>query len=171
MGVAVLATALIVLAIPPLWKHFAHPPQLRTVMVADFANTTGDATFDRTLKRALEIDLEQSPYIDVMSERESVSMLQQMGRNDSSAITPEIAKELCERSNLQVLLTGSIAPVGQEYLLMLEATDCASGKMLLGQRPRPLPRRRCLPRWTRSPTASDTTWANPHSLWRAIGCR
>jgi DNA-binding winged helix-turn-helix (wHTH) protein/Flp pilus assembly protein TadD len=132
MGVAVLATALIVLAIPPLWKHFAHPPQLRTVMVADFANTTGDATFDRTLKRALEIDLEQSPYIDVMSERESVSMLQQMGRNDSSAITPEIAKELCERSNLQVLLTGSIAPVGQEYLLMLEATDCASGKMLFG---------------------------------------
>jgi DNA-binding winged helix-turn-helix (wHTH) protein/predicted Zn-dependent protease len=132
MGVAVLAGALFVLATPSVWKHFAIPPQLRTVMVADFANTTGDATFDRTLKRALEIDLEQSPYIDVMSERESVNTLQQMGRNDTSAIPPEIAKELCERSNRQVLLTGSIAPVGQEYLLMLEATDCASGKMLSG---------------------------------------
>jgi DNA-binding winged helix-turn-helix (wHTH) protein/predicted Zn-dependent protease len=128
----VLVGALIALVAASLWKHFANPPQLRTVMVADFANTTGDATFDRTLKRALEIDLEQSPYIDVMSEREAVNTLQQMGRNDSSAITPGIAKEICERSNRQVLLTGSIAPVGQEYLLTLQATDCASGKMLAG---------------------------------------
>jgi DNA-binding winged helix-turn-helix (wHTH) protein/Tfp pilus assembly protein PilF len=132
MAVAVLAGALIALATPSVWKHFAKPPQLRTVMVADFANTTGDVTFDRTLKRALEIDLEQSPYIDVMSEREAVSTLQQMGRNDTSAITPEIAKEICERSNRQVLLTGSIAAVGQEYLLMMQATDCASGKLLSG---------------------------------------
>jgi tetratricopeptide (TPR) repeat protein len=132
MGVALLAGALIAVATPSLWKHFANPPQPRTVMVADFANTTGDATFDHTLKRALEIDLEQSPYIDVMSEREAVSTLQQMGRNDSSAITPGIAREICERSNRQVLLTGNIAPVGQEYLLTLEATDCASGKMLSG---------------------------------------
>lgn len=132
MGVAVLAGALIALGTTSLWKHFANPPQLRKVMVADFANTTGDVTFDRTLKRALEIGLEQSPYLDVMGEREAVSTLQLMGRNDSSAITPEIAKEICERSNRQVLLTGNIAPLGHDYLLTLEATDCASGKKLSG---------------------------------------
>jgi DNA-binding winged helix-turn-helix (wHTH) protein/Tfp pilus assembly protein PilF len=132
MGVGILATALIALVAPSLWKHFSKPPQLRTVMVADFADATGDATFDRTLKRALEIDLEQTPYIDVMSEREVVGTLHQMGREDTSAIAPGIAREICERSNRQVLLTGSIAPVGQEYLLMLQATDCVSGKMLSG---------------------------------------
>ena len=50
------------------WKHLTHPPQLRKVIVADFQNSTGDPTFDHTLKQALEIDLEQSPYIDVMGE-------------------------------------------------------------------------------------------------------
>jgi DNA-binding winged helix-turn-helix (wHTH) protein/Tfp pilus assembly protein PilF len=131
-GVALLAAALIALAATLAWRHFAPPPQIRKVMVADFANSTGDAAFDHTLKRALEIDLEQSPYVDVMSEREAMSILKLMGLNSASAITPAIAKEICERSNRQVLLTGNIAPMGQEYLLTLEATDCASGKELAG---------------------------------------
>jgi DNA-binding winged helix-turn-helix (wHTH) protein/Flp pilus assembly protein TadD len=129
-GVSLLAAALLALAAILAWKHFASPPQTRKVMVADFANTTGDPSFDRTLKRALEIDLEQSPYIDVMSEREAMSTLKLMGLNSSTAITPGIAKEICERSNRQVLLTGNIAPMGQEYLLTLQASDCASGKEL-----------------------------------------
>jgi len=132
MEETILVGVLIALIAASLWKHFASPHPLRKVMVADYANSTGDVTFDHTLKRALEIDLEQSPYIDVMSEREAVSTLQQMGRNDSSAMTPEIAKEICERNNRQVLLTGNITSVGQEYLLMLEATDCASGEVLVG---------------------------------------
>jgi DNA-binding winged helix-turn-helix (wHTH) protein/tetratricopeptide (TPR) repeat protein len=131
-GISVLATMLIALAATLAWKHFAPQTQLRKVMVADFINTTGDATFDRTLKRALEIGLEQSPYIDVMSEREALGTLGLMGRKDSAAITPDIAKEVCERSNRQVLLTGSIAAVGTEYLLTVEATDCISGKKLAG---------------------------------------
>jgi DNA-binding winged helix-turn-helix (wHTH) protein/tetratricopeptide (TPR) repeat protein len=131
-GVSLLAAALIALAAILAWKHFASTPQIRKVMVADFANTTGDPAFDRTLKRALEIDLEQSPYIDVMSEREAMSTLQLMGLDGASALTSGIAKEICERSNRQVLLTGNIAPMGHEYLLTLEATDCASGKQLAG---------------------------------------
>ena len=127
-----LAAALIALAATLAWKHFASPPQIRKVMVADFANTTGDAAFDHTLKRALEIDLEQSPYVDVMREREAMSTLQLMALNNASPITSGVAKEICERSNRQVLLTGNIALVGQEYLLTLEATDCASGKELAG---------------------------------------
>ncbi|MGA7343364.1 MAG: tetratricopeptide repeat protein, partial [Terracidiphilus sp.] len=112
------------------WQRWRSPPALRTILVADFTNSTGDPTFDRTLKRALEIDLEQSPYIDVMSDREAMSTLDLMGRSESSAITPDIAREICERSNRQVLLAGNILPMGREYLLTVEATDCASGRQL-----------------------------------------
>jgi len=131
-GIFLVAAALIALTATIAWRHVAPPPQIRKVMVADFANSTGDAAFDHTLKRALEIDLEQSPYVDVMSERETMSTLQLMGLNNTSAITPGVAKEICERNNRQVLLTGNIALIGREYLLTLEATDCASGKKLAG---------------------------------------
>jgi len=114
------------------WKHLTHPPQLRKVIVADFQNSTGDATFDHTLKQALEIDLEQSPYIDVMGEHEAANSLQLMGRDRGSAITPEVARELCERSNRQVMLTGSILSLGREYLLTVEATDCSNGSQIAG---------------------------------------
>ena len=126
--VSVLAAA----ATTYIWFRFSKPPELRKVMVADFTNTTGDTTFDRTLKRALEIELEQSPYMDVMGDGEVLSTLHLMGRNDDAPITPAIARELCERSNRQVLLAGSIAKLGGEYLLTLEATDCASGKRVIG---------------------------------------
>ncbi len=115
-----------------MWRRWAHPPELRSVMVADFLNSTGDVTFDHTLKRALEIDLEQSPYIDVMSGREAMSTLALMGRSQDSAITGDLAREICERSNRQVLLTGDIAPIGREFLLTVEAADCESGKKLTG---------------------------------------
>ena len=114
------------------WKYVTHPPQLRKVIVADFQNSTGDATFDHTLKQALEIDLEQSPYIDVMSEREAANSLKLMGRGQGSPITPEVAREICERSNRQVMLTGSILPLGREYLLTVEATDCSNGSQIAG---------------------------------------
>jgi eukaryotic-like serine/threonine-protein kinase len=112
------------------WHQRVAPGRYRQIVLADFTNSTGDAAFDHTLKRALEIDLEQSPYIDVMSDGEALSTLHRMGRNDDSPITPEIAKELCERSNRQVLLTGDIAQLGGEYLLTLEATNCGSGERL-----------------------------------------
>jgi DNA-binding winged helix-turn-helix (wHTH) protein/tetratricopeptide (TPR) repeat protein len=132
MGILLLAGAVIAVVATQEWRRLTHPPQLCKVMVADFANSTGDGTFDRTLKRALEIDLGQSPYIDVMSDRETLSTLQSMGRSDGAAITSEVAREICERGNRQVLLTGNIAPFGHEYLLTLEATDCTSGKKLAG---------------------------------------
>ncbi len=114
------------------WRHLTQSPQLRKVIVADFQNSTGDATFDHTLKQALEIDLEQSPYIDVMSEREAANSLQLMGRSQGSAVTPEVAREICERANRQVMLTGTIQSMGREYLLTVQANDCSSGDQLAG---------------------------------------
>ncbi len=112
------------------WRRFRPRPSSATVVVANFLNTTGDATFDHTLDRALEIDLSQSPYMGVMSESEVVSQLRYMGRPIDSPITADLARQICERSNRDAVLTGSIAGVGNSYLLTLEATGCASGKKL-----------------------------------------
>jgi len=132
---ALVIVGVIVAAVWAGWRWWWRPAaraDFYKIVVADFANTTGDGTFDHTLKRALEIDLEQSPFLDVMSEREAVSTLQLMGQKKDAAITANVATELCVRSNRQLLLTGSIASVGTNYLLTLEATDCNSGKKLAG---------------------------------------
>jgi DNA-binding winged helix-turn-helix (wHTH) protein/tetratricopeptide (TPR) repeat protein len=113
------------------WWRPAAPPDFLKIMVADFTNATGDATFDHTLKKALEIDLEQSPFLDVMSPQEAVNTLQLMAQKNDAAIVANVATEVCVRSNRQVLLAGSIASVGHNYLLTLEATDCGSGKELV----------------------------------------
>ena len=129
-GAGVLVLAVAATGAYRAWKRWENPPALRKVLVADFANSTGDATFDHTLKRALEIDLEQTPYIDVMGEREAMNTLELMGRGRDTALSPDVAREICERSNRQVLLSGAILPVGSDYLLTVEATDCESGSKL-----------------------------------------
>jgi len=117
-----------------LWRLMHPRPTSAKVVIADFQNTTGDATFDRTLARALEIDLGQSPYMDVMTEREVVSSLQFMGQKADAPLTPELARQVCERSNRGAVLSGSIASVGHEYLLTLVATDCSTGDKLAGSK-------------------------------------
>jgi len=112
------------------WIHSGGADQVHTVLVADFVNTTGDETFDRALKRALEIDLGQSPSLSVMSAAESVGLQNAMGQKAGAPLTGEVAREVCVRGNRQVVLSGGIASVGQSYLLTLEATDCNSGKKL-----------------------------------------
>jgi pentatricopeptide repeat protein len=126
----IVVTALLAGAGAYEWKRHTLPSRLHKVVVADFANATGDVTFDRTLRRALEIDLSQSPYLDVMSEQEGVSTLSLMGRRSDEAVTSEVARDICVRTGRQVVLTGSITAVGREYLLTLEATDCNSAKKL-----------------------------------------
>jgi len=127
------AVGLAALATWTVWKWLrpAPPAEFQKIVVADFINATGDPAFDRTLKRALEIDLAQSPFLDVMSEGEAVSTLQLMSRKGDVAVAANVAMELCVRSNRQVFLTGSITSVGRAYLLMLGATDCNSGKELV----------------------------------------
>ncbi len=112
------------------WRSHRRLPSSQTVILADFDNRTGDGTFDVVLKKALEIDLAQSPYLDVMSEQEAVGVLQLMGRKMDDGLPPDVAKEVCQRSNRQVMLAGSITNLGREYLVTLEAIDCTSGKRL-----------------------------------------
>ena len=128
---ALVAAVLAVIAVGrAMWARLHPKPSVASVVLADFVNATGDVTFDRTLKRALEIDLEQSPYMNVLSERGGVSTLLFMGRKSDTPITADIGQEICERTNRQALLTGTISTIGNKYLVTLEASSCTTGKQL-----------------------------------------
>jgi len=112
------------------WKHHHPRPASEKVVVADFDNRTGDAAFDDVLDTALEIDLSQSPYLDVMSDQDASNVLRLMGRKPDAPITEDIATEICLRADRQVMLSGSVSSLGRHYLLALQATDCFSGHRL-----------------------------------------
>ncbi len=101
-----------------------------TILIADFVNTTGDNVFDGTLKKALAVDLEQSPYLNVLSEGKVQQTLALMGKPSDTRLTPEIAREICQRSSVKALLTGSIASVGNQYMVTLAAINAASNDTL-----------------------------------------
>lgn len=128
--VAVAAVAAASVAGGYAWKHFHRVPPSPMVVIADFENATGDSGLDRVLDSAIEIDLKQSPYLTFLSQTRVQETLAQMQRPKQAVITPEVAREICQRNNAQVLLKGIMAKFGQEYLLTLDATDCNSGNSL-----------------------------------------
>ncbi len=111
-------------------RHVASFKGSDTVVLADFTNTTGESVFDSTLKQALAIQLEQSPYLKVLSEQKVRSTLKLMDRPLDTRLTNEIAREVCLRTNSKALMTGSIQSVGNHYLIGLRATNCQTGDTL-----------------------------------------
>jgi serine/threonine protein kinase/tetratricopeptide (TPR) repeat protein len=101
-----------------------------TILLADFDNKTGDAVFDGTLRQALAVQLEQSPFLSLISEQRVQQTLPLMGQLRDARLTPQISRELCQRAGSAAVLYGSIAQIGNQYLLTLEAVNCASGKSL-----------------------------------------
>ena len=101
-----------------------------TVVLADFANSTGDAVFDGTLRQGLAVQLEQSPFLSLVSEARIRRTLRRMDRSDDAALTGETARELCERTGGAAVLEGSIAQMGGEYVVGLKATNCRTGEIL-----------------------------------------
>ncbi len=101
-----------------------------TVVLADFANKTGDAVFDDTLKTALNVSLRQSPFLNVLSDSEVAKTLQMMTRPPSTELTPEIARELCQRAGSKAYIAGSIGSLGNEYVLALKGANCQNGDTL-----------------------------------------
>jgi len=101
-----------------------------TIVLADFVNSTGDQIFDDTLKTALTVSLRQSPFLNVLSDSEVAKTLQQMTRPASTKLTPEVARELCQRAGSRAYLAGSIGSLGSEYVLGLKAENCQSGDTL-----------------------------------------
>jgi eukaryotic-like serine/threonine-protein kinase len=116
-----------------LWhqRTQAKPLTNKDVLVlADFTNTTGDAMFDETLRQGLAVQLEQSPFLNLVTEERIRQVLRMMGQPADARLTPEIAREICERTASAAVLTGSIASLGSQYVLGLRAVDCRSGRVL-----------------------------------------
>jgi serine/threonine protein kinase len=101
-----------------------------TVVLADFANSTGDANFDETLTTALNVSLRQSPFLNVLSDSDIAKILQQMNRPATTKLTPEVVRELCQRVAGTAYFVGSIRSLGSEYVLGLKAIDCRNGETL-----------------------------------------
>jgi DNA-binding winged helix-turn-helix (wHTH) protein/Tfp pilus assembly protein PilF len=101
-----------------------------TVVLADFDNSTGDPVFDGTLRRGMAVQLEQSPFLSLLTEERIQQVLRMMGQPADARLTPAVAREICERTAGAAVLDGSIASLGSQYVLGLRATDCRSGKVL-----------------------------------------
>jgi len=130
-----LAAALIVAGAATLgYRHFRRPSfeitSKDTIVLADFANTTGDPVFDDTLKTALDVSLRQSPFLNVLSDSEVAKTLQQMTLPSGTKLTPEVARELCQRAGSKAYLAGAIGSLASEYVLGLKAVNCQNGDRL-----------------------------------------
>jgi eukaryotic-like serine/threonine-protein kinase len=101
-----------------------------TIVLADFTNATGDPVFDGTLRQGLSVQLEQSPFLSIISDEQIHQSLQLMNQKLDAKLTPEIARELCQRTGSAAVLNGSIAQIGTQYLLTLKAVNCANGESL-----------------------------------------
>jgi tetratricopeptide (TPR) repeat protein len=101
-----------------------------SVVLADLTNRTGEAVFDGTLREALDVQLRQSPFLAVLPEQRVQGMLRLMGRRADEKITPEIARDLCERTGSKATIGGSISQLGKSYVISLDATNCRTGDTL-----------------------------------------
>jgi serine/threonine protein kinase/tetratricopeptide (TPR) repeat protein len=102
-----------------------------TIIIADFDNKTDDAVFDDTLKTALAVSLRQSPFLSVLSDNKVAATLQLMARPSTAPLTRDITREVCQRAGSKAYIAGSIAGLGQEYVLGLKALNCQSGDLLV----------------------------------------
>jgi serine/threonine protein kinase/tetratricopeptide (TPR) repeat protein len=101
-----------------------------SILLTDFVNTTGDAVFDGTLKQALAVQLEQSPYLNVLPQSRIQAALRLMGRPPDERVTSDVAREVCLRDGVKAMLTGSISPLGSHYVIDLNAVNAQTGDSL-----------------------------------------
>jgi serine/threonine protein kinase/tetratricopeptide (TPR) repeat protein len=101
-----------------------------TIILADFENKTGDPVFDDTLRQGLSVELQQSPFLELISDQQVQQTLALMARPKDARLTPEVAREVCERTGSAAILEGSIASLGSQYVLGLRARNCNTGNIL-----------------------------------------
>jgi serine/threonine protein kinase/tetratricopeptide (TPR) repeat protein len=129
IGVPVLLLALAAGA----YFFFHREPKLTekdVIVLGDFTNTTGDTVFDGTLRQGLAVQLEQSPFLTLMGEERIQQTLKLMQQSSNARLTPDISREVCQRTSGMATLNGSIAQIGNEYTLILKAVNCATGDTL-----------------------------------------
>ncbi len=111
-------------------RHASALTERDTVMLADFTNRTGDPVFDESLKQALAVNLGQSPFLNILPDQKVNETLQLMDKPANQPITSDLANEICVRTGSKAVLKGSIAALGQQYLVGLEADECVGGSTL-----------------------------------------
>jgi len=136
-GVAVISFAVVLVTVgmiflSPFRRH-ATLTDKDTVLLADFINPTGDSVFDGTLKQALAVQLGQSPFLNIFSEDRVRGALRMMGRSPDERVTREVAREVCQRQGLKALLVGSIAGLGNHYVITLEAINAQTGDTIASE--------------------------------------
>ena len=131
---AIVAAVIVVVALSAgSYFYFRRTPKLTdkdTIVLADFLNTTGDPVFDGTLRQGMAVQLEQSPFLSIVSEQQIQQTVRMMSQPAEAKLTPEIAREVCQRTGSAAVLEGSIAQIGTHYLLTLSAVNCVSGETL-----------------------------------------
>ena len=116
--------------------YFHRTPMLTekdSIVLADFANATGDPVFDGTLRQGLSVQLEQTPYLQLVSDQQVGETLRLMEKPPDTRLTPAVAREVCQRANATTEIEGSIATLGNQYVLGLNAVNCSSGETLAAQ--------------------------------------
>ena len=129
------AAAILVLAAAAYFS-FHRPSKLTAkdmVVVAEFENKTGDPVFDQTLRQGLTVQLEQSPFITLVSDDGIKQALRLMNRPLETRLTPEVSREICERTGSSAVLEGSLASLGSQYILWLRARNCRTGEVLAAE--------------------------------------
>jgi tetratricopeptide (TPR) repeat protein len=127
---ALAATALVLLWIFNFPRRSPALTERDSILLTDFVNTTGDAVFDDTLKQALAVQLGQSPYLNILPEQKIREELKFMGRSADQRITTSVAREICQRQGVKAILGGSIASLGSNYAIVLDAQNCQTGESL-----------------------------------------
>jgi tetratricopeptide (TPR) repeat protein len=129
-----LGAALLLLAVVAAVEWYRRPrPQLlqkQTIVLADFANSTGEDVFDGTLRQAMFVQLEQSPVLSLVPESRIRATVELMGQAADTRLTPALWRELCQRAGSAAVLEGSIARLGSQYVLGLRATQCHTGDVI-----------------------------------------
>jgi eukaryotic-like serine/threonine-protein kinase len=133
-GAATGATLLLMALAVSGWLFFSRRAHALTdkdtIVLADFMNTTGDPVFDGTLRQGLSVQLEQSPFLSIISDQQIQQTLQMMGQKPDVKLTAQITREICQRTASAAVLEGSIAQIGTQYLLTVKAVNCVSGESL-----------------------------------------
>jgi tetratricopeptide (TPR) repeat protein/predicted Ser/Thr protein kinase len=128
------AAAVVIVAAAVAGYFVSHRPakltDKDTIVLGDFDNKTGDAIFDDTLKQGLAVQLEQSPFLDLVSDSKVNQTLKLMRRPVGDRLTPEVTREVCQRTGSKAMLTGSIAGLGSQYVIGLKAVNCNTGDVL-----------------------------------------
>ncbi len=130
LGAAAIVAVVVAGALPFSGRRTHALTDRDTIVLADFANSTGDAVFDETLKQGLSIQLAQSPFLNLLSDQKINETLKLMKRSPGDRLVGDVAREVCQRTGSKVYISGSIATLGSEYVLGLKATNCQSGETL-----------------------------------------